>query len=231
MSLRDRDIEDLLSALESGDISDDGLEDEDDDKERFYSKVREIIHDLEEENVDTPDDDNDPPLVQDEEADPVHEPEPRQGNQNLLNSCFDKRKLIWKPDSLVFDESNLTHKASVTDPEIADLDTPYRCFLHYFTPEFIKKIVNETNLYATQQNPTKSFSISDAELKKYLGILLFMSVEHFPSVRSYWNEKFGYDPVSKVMPVNRFEAIRRHLHFNDNIKHLPKEHPDHDKAE
>ncbi|CAG5056927.1 unnamed protein product [Parnassius apollo] len=82
MSLRDRDIEDLLSALESGDISDDGLEDDDDDEKRFYSNVREIIHDLEEENIDTPDDNNDPPLVQDEEADPVHEPEPRQGNQN-----------------------------------------------------------------------------------------------------------------------------------------------------
>lgn len=56
-----------------------------------------------------------------------------------------------------------------------------------------------------------------------------MSVEHFPSVRSYWNKKFGYDPVKTVMPVNKFELIRSLLHFNDNMKHLPKEHPDHDR--
>lgn len=31
------------------------------------------------------------------------------------------------------------------------------------------------------------------------------------------------------MPVNKFEKIRRVLHFDDNSKHLPVDHPDHDK--
>lgn len=56
-----------------------------------------------------------------------------------------------------------------------------------------------------------------------------MSVYHFPSTRSYWNTKFGYAPIKEVMPVNRFEKIRRILHFNDNDKHLPVTHPQHDK--
>lgn len=56
-----------------------------------------------------------------------------------------------------------------------------------------------------------------------------MSVEQFPSVRSYWHSKFGYDPVKSAMPVNRIEMIRSYLHFNDNNKHLPRDHSDHDR--
>ncbi|KAL0830013.1 hypothetical protein ABMA28_003471 [Loxostege sticticalis] len=67
-----------------------------------------------------------------------------------------------------------------------------------------------------------------SDIKK-IGFLLLMSVENFPSVRSYWNEKFDYDPVKTVMPVNKFELIRSLLHHNNNTKHLTKEHPDHDR--
>lgn len=50
-----------------------------------------------------------------------------------------------------------------------------------------------------------------------------------PNVRSYWNVDIGYDTVRNVMPINKFEKIRLYIHFNDNVKHLPKVDPNHDR--
>lgn len=234
-NMLDRDIEELLAALEDGNISDDGLEDENEDDENFYSNAREIIQDLVEEESEandtnkehTPDTDPPPQDFSGPSNQVVTSLSTLEGQENFEQ--FDKRKLIWKKDSLYYDESRIIHQPSTTSPAITELDSPYQCFLHYFTPEFLQKIVDETNLFAIQSNPSSSFTITVGELKKFLGILIFMSVEHFPSVRSYWHTKFGYSPINSVMPVNRFETIRSFLHFNDNNKHLPKEHPDHDR--
>lgn len=228
----DKDIEQLLAALEDGNISEDGLEDDSEDEETFFENAREMIRELEDEEAEDHEDPtySDPPLVQDlpgPSSEVIFSLPMQEGHASYVE--FDKRKLIWKKDSLMYDESKLIHQPSTTVSAITELDTPYKCFLHYFTPEFLQKIVDETNLYTVQKNPSISFSISVGELKKFIGILLFMSVGHFPSVRSYWHSKFGYDPVKSVMPVNRFEMIRSYLHFNDNNEHLPRDHSDHDR--
>lgn len=228
----DKDIEQLLAALEDGNISEDGLEDDSEDEETFFENAREMIRELEDEEAKDHEDPtySDPPLVQDlpgPSSEVIFSLPMQEGHASYVE--FDKRKLIWKKDSLMYDKSKLIHQPSTTVSAITELDTPYKCFLHYFTPEFLQKIVDETNLYTVQKNPSISFSISVGELKKFIGILLFMSVGHFPSVRSYWHSKFGYDPVKSVMPVNRFEMIRSYLHFNDNNEHLPRDHSDHDR--
>ncbi|GBP08871.1 hypothetical protein EVAR_78267_1 [Eumeta japonica] len=66
VQLADRDIVQLLAALEDGNISEDGLEDESEDKETFYTNAREIIRELEDENAEDHEDPaySDPPLVQ-----------------------------------------------------------------------------------------------------------------------------------------------------------------------
>lgn len=39
----------------------------------------------------------------------------------------------------------------------------------------------------------------------------------------------GFEPIKKTMTVNRFETIRRFLHFNNNEKHFQRDHPQHDR--
>lgn len=56
-----------------------------------------------------------------------------------------------------------------------------------------------------------------------------MSVYHYPNVRSFWNTKHGFQAIKETMPVNRFEKIRRILHFNDNDTHRPVNDPNHDR--
>ncbi|XP_050553076.1 piggyBac transposable element-derived protein 3-like [Spodoptera frugiperda] len=192
--VNDDDIEKILRELEDGNVSEDGLEDEDDDEENFYANAQQLVQDLVSDDMEDlvpesedpiPHDEDDPPLVQD--ADPG----PSSG-ASIFNS-FDKRQIIWKTGSMTFDESKIIHEPTSTlDTAIADLDTPYKCFLHNFTPDFLEKI-------------------------------------HFQSVRSHWHDKFGYPPIKATLSINRFEAIRSVLHFNNNEHHLPKEHPDHDR--
>ncbi|CAG9575559.1 unnamed protein product [Danaus chrysippus] len=63
----DKDIEQLLVALEDGNITEDGLEDESEDKETFFANAREIFQELEDEDAEDHEDPtySDPPLVQD----------------------------------------------------------------------------------------------------------------------------------------------------------------------
>lgn len=133
--------------------------------------------------------DNDPPLIN-------NDCEPTTSSRFVLN--FNKRRLLWKKDNLYYDENKILHDPRAIHPDIADLNTPYRCILHYFTPDFLQKIVNQSNLFAVQQNPSTTFNLTPSELKKFISILIFMSVQHLPSVSSCWHEKFGYDPIKSV---------------------------------
>ncbi|KAF9802767.1 hypothetical protein SFRURICE_002935 [Spodoptera frugiperda] len=57
----------------------------------------------------------------------------------------------------------------------------------------------------------------------FIGICLYMSIVQLPSTRFYWNEDMGYPKVSTIMSCNRFEEIKRFIHFNDNLTQIPKE--------
>ncbi|CAB3231930.1 unnamed protein product [Arctia plantaginis] len=97
----DKDIEQLLTALEDGNISEDGLEDESEDEETFFANAREIVQELEDEDAEDHEDPtySDPPLVQDlpGPSSQIFISLPMQeGHQQYVE--FDKRKLIWKKD-------------------------------------------------------------------------------------------------------------------------------------
>lgn len=112
---------------------------------------------------------------------------------------------------------------------ILDLSTPYQFFSYFFDQKLLELIISETNKYAVQVNPNFSDPINLLELRKYLGILIYTSVYHYPSIRSYWARAVQFHPISETMTVKRFEKIRQIIHFNDNSNHLPPDHPEHDR--
>lgn len=57
-------------------------------------------------------------------------------------------------------------------------------------------------------------------LKKYIGILIMMSVVKVNNIRDYWNSNIGNTVISDTMSVNNFENIRRYLHFNDHCSNI-----------
>lgn len=240
-----QDIERLFEALERGDISDDELDSDGDDL--FHYPTREELQaDLEDQET-LEDDDRldleDPPLVTEEPrvANNIDPPiiteevdvTPESNTDNGTNSSsipFVGRRLLWRRQGMAWSEEKLNFGGKTDFPaEVMKLETPYEFFTYFFTPELMEKIVSESNTYSTQMNPARPDQMTMVELRKYLGILIFMSVYHYPSIRSYWSNKFGFSHIANCMPVNRFEKLRRFIHFNDNRQHLPTDHPKHDR--
>ncbi|KAJ8913087.1 hypothetical protein NQ315_006588 [Exocentrus adspersus] len=90
-------------------------------------------------------------------------------------------------------------------------------------------IVEQSNLFATQNFPNASINLTKTDIKRYIGICILMSVIHMPNIRTYWSANIGLDLIKNTMSVKHFEKIRRQLHFNDNTKLLPRGHEEHDR--
>ena len=82
--------------------------------------------------------------------------------------------------------------------------------------ELLKLIVDESNKYAVQQNPNKPLNLSIEELEQWLGIVLCMSIIKLPATRLYWSRLLRVSHIADCMSCNRFEEIKRYVHFCDN---------------
>lgn len=111
---------------------------------------------------------------------------------------------------------------------IMSLTNPYQFFSFLFPPTLIQNITDQTNIYASQISPDKLPNICVKEIEQFIGICLKMSVCKLPSVRHHWGN-LGTHTIYNVMSVNRFEEIKRFIHFNDNSKLPEKNNPDYDK--
>ncbi|KAF9422075.1 hypothetical protein HW555_002096, partial [Spodoptera exigua] len=183
--MNDRDIEQYLASLEGGWLSEDDIEESDQEEEQVpeHYNREQVLNMLEsdEEDTENPNDpEGDPPLVENEVID-IQNNDIRIPSGHTFTGLLDKRKLIWKKRSMEFDESKIKFQGSSDlGPELSELDTPYACFNYFFTEDFMKTIVEQTNLYATQQNPGKGTAFNLTDLRMFFGVLMYMSVQHFP---------------------------------------------------
>ncbi|XP_037576721.1 piggyBac transposable element-derived protein 3 [Dermacentor silvarum] len=94
---------------------------------------------------------------------------------------------------------------------------PIDYFLAVFPDSLLEHIVFQTNLYAVQKGK-ENLRLTLPELKVFLGMCLVMTYIKYPRIRNYWSTESGLrmDIVANSMPVNRFEELRRFLHFKDN---------------
>ncbi|CAH4034244.1 unnamed protein product [Pieris brassicae] len=238
--LNQKQIEEYLALINDGENSEDDLEDSDTEgNENFYENGDDLLHDLEsplEEENDDPDNDpfmaGDPPLINEATANDQVPQVPFPSTSQASRRAT-MRGLVWKVKKIVLNSDQTAFHGDTTyPPELKDeatTGTPYSIFSHFITSEIVQRIVEESNLYSVQKNVTKPLNLSETELRKFMAILIYMSVIKYPNVRLYWSNTVGFQPIKDIMTVNRFETIRRFLHFNNNEKHLPKEHPQHDR--
>lgn len=90
-------------------------------------------------------------------------------SSNLMSSSssktdfsFDKRNLIWNKRHLVYDTNKITFlRSSATPDDLSNLETPYQCFNHFITKDFINSLMEQTNLYIMQSNPGSSTTYTE----------------------------------------------------------------------
>lgn len=141
-----------------------------------------------------------------------------------------KLNLRWKKKNLELSELQLMFTGNKTlGSDLLELDTPIQYFFHLFSPELIKVISEETNLYQVQKDPNSTFRVSEADVRQFIGVVYIMSLVQLPRVTNHWSPILGTPLIQETISLNKFEKIRQSLHFNDNSKNLPREHPDHDR--
>ena len=99
-----------------------------------------------------------------------------------------------------------------------------------FGDEILNTIVEESNRFARQKLAAKPdklerwFNITLPELKAYLGIAIIMGINYNPRTAMYWSaDEFYCNPgIKKIMPRNRFDEIKRFLHFSDSSKQVQR---------
>lgn len=83
----------------------------------------------------------------------------------------------------------------------------------------------------SEQKREKALDTTVKELQKFIGVLIYMSIMHFPTTRHYWNSSTGFTPISHVITCNRFEELKRFLRFTNNEHALPIDDPSYDKLQ
>ncbi|XP_047124308.2 piggyBac transposable element-derived protein 3 [Hydra vulgaris] len=106
--------------------------------------------------------------------------------------------------------------------------TPYQYFKKLFSSEIFDLIVEQTNLYSANLTGT-SIAVTNNDIEKYVDILVLMSIIKLPHQRLYWSNETRIPNIADVMTSKQFEKIKRYLHFSDNSKSLPSNHPNYDK--
>ena len=66
-------------------------------------------------------------------------------------------------------------------------------------------------------------------MKNFLGILLTLCIVQMPQYRMYWQPSTRYEPVASTMSRNRFEALKKFLHFVDNSTAPPRDDENRDR--
>lgn len=106
---------------------------------------------------------------------------------------------------------------------------PIDVYSLFITDEIIDEIVKETNRYASQKLSshvlTRKSRLRDwvptdrLEMKKIIGIFLYMGIVPYPEMHLYWSKSKLYDRelVFGTMSRDRFQLLLSLMHFSDNI--------------
>lgn len=145
---------------------------------------------------------------------------------NCKSSEFDRA--IWKKGHLQFNDEQLKFRGDEKLPEnVMNLSTPYQIWSYLFPETLEQYIVDETLRYSG----IETFSFDKFDLRKYIGVLFYMTYINLPSVRDYWSNQSHRCAhiIQKQMTRNRFEKIREMIHFNDKSKQPSRSDPSRDR--
>ena len=96
-----------------------------------------------------------------------------------------------------------------------------------FDDDIFQLLVDQTNLYASQNPPSDRYPWEDtcvSEMKLFLGIIIMMGLVQLPQMEDYRSTDIllGAPSIVEGMPINRFKVLLSCLHINDNTAMKPR---------
>ncbi|KAK6962850.1 piggyBac transposable element-derived protein 3 [Biomphalaria glabrata] len=112
---------------------------------------------------------------------------------------------------------------------LPDSSTPLDYFRLFIDDDIINMIVEQTNLYAEQQQrnkgPDKYWKpVDQDDIVRFIYINMYFGIVKLPNTRMYWlgNKMWRIEGVAAVMGRCRFEKIRQYIHLMDKEKMPPR---------
>lgn len=145
----------------------------------------------------------------------------RRHNTVNLTVLRQPRRVTRKKIELKFNWSygRFLHRADL-DPDtfespLPDIKNPLNYFIDFFSEDLFVTICQNSNMYSLQTTG-RSINLTIEELRSFLAIKIIMGIVSMPSYLDYWCANTRFPLVADVMPLKRYQVIRRYLHFVDN---------------
>ena len=131
-----------------------------------------------------------------------------------LPAAMKKHAYRWRKKEIP--KHNEVFNPEVSEDENYTAKTPLDYFKMFWLDTLTDLVVENTNLYSTQKS---GFSIktSRSEIEQYIGMHIKMGVIRLPAYTHYWSNEMRYPPIADIMPLKRFQTLRKFLHFVDNV--------------
>ncbi|CAB4056530.1 unnamed protein product [Lepeophtheirus salmonis] len=97
------------------------------------------------------------------------------------------------------------------------------------TARVMPEWLDQTSLYALQENPNKPLKLNVNELEQFIGTLLAMYIVKLSNSRLYWSNNLQCVMVTEAFSRDRWEQIKSNLHCNDNSQAPKYGDPNYDK--
>ncbi|XP_033971608.1 piggyBac transposable element-derived protein 3-like [Trematomus bernacchii] len=74
----------------------------------------------------------------------------------------------------------------------------------------------ENDTESVNEEEDEDEDVAEVELEQFLGTVVYMSLFGLPRTRMFWNKACRVSQVADTMTLNRWEAIKKYLHFSNN---------------
>ena len=109
-----------------------------------------------------------------------------------------------------------------------DCKYPVDYFMKIFGEQTFEMLLEQSNIHRVSSKD-QAARITMGELRKAVGILMYISVVRMPNTRMFWNKSMGHTAVKTVLTRDRFEEIIRLLHMANNSLQPARGDPAFDK--
>jgi len=105
----------------------------------------------------------------------------------VVDSCLEKidpKRLKWRTRPFVAPESIWEDDKTF---DVGDIKTTVEFFYTFFDTQLIHLMARQTDIYSLQEHCIE-LKCTDEEIKRYMGILLYLGVLKLPQLRMAWSK-------------------------------------------
>lgn len=85
--------------------------------------------------------------------------------------------------------------------------TPMQLFQYFVPHQMMEEFAQHTNAAA----PNDWKHTTAHELYAFLGVHLFMGIDHLPTIEMYWNKNYRHSTITSIMSRDRFKQLQRYF--------------------